>query len=74
MLGFMKGHPYFLAIAIAVLTATLSWAYSRTISADPDETRKVFNKTLAAALVASLALTWIVHRQEPLSVEPFTAE
>ena len=74
MLGFLKGHPYLVAMAIALLTAALSWAYARTLTKDPEETRKVFYKTLAAALVASLALTWVVHRQEPLSAEPFTTD
>lgn len=74
MLGFLKGHPYLVAMAIALLTATLSWAYARTLSQDPEETRKVFNKTLAAGLIAALTLTWVVHRQEPLSSEPFTSD
>ena len=74
MLGFLRGHPYIFALALALLTATLTWAYARTLTTDAEEQRKTFNKTLAAGVVAALALTWLVHRQEPLATEPFPGD
>lgn len=71
MLGFLRSSPYVLAILIAVLTAGLSWAYAKTLSTDPNVPKKTFNKTLVAALVAGLSITWMVNRQEAVSTEPF---
>ena len=74
MLGSLKSHPYMVAIVISLLTAGLSWGYARTLSKDPEDARKTFNKTLAAGLIAALLTTWLVHRKEALMTEPFTAE
>lgn len=74
MLGFLRNYPYVFALVVALLTATLMWAYTRTIETDADKIQKTFNKTLAAGVVAALALTWLVHRSEPLSCEPFQPE
>lgn len=71
MLGFLRNYPYVFALAIALLTAVLVWAYTKTIETDPDKVQKTFNKTLLAGVVAALALTWLVHRSEPLACEPF---
>lgn len=74
MLGFLRTHPYVFSLLIAVVTAALIWLYTRTIEKDKDVVNKTFNKTLAAGVVAALALTWLVHRQEPISTEPFPAD
>ena len=74
MLAFLRNHPYIFSLAIALLTATLSWLYARTIEKDPEKVGKTFNKTLAAGIVAALLLTWLVHRQEPVSTEPFSTD
>jgi Na+-driven multidrug efflux pump len=74
MLAFLKNHPYIFSLALALLTASLTWLYARTIEKDKDKVNKTFNKTLAAGVVAALALTWLVHREEPVSREPFISE
>lgn len=74
MLGFLRGHPYLFALALALLTAGLVWAYTRTLTSDPEQQRTTFYKTLAAGVVAALALTWLVHRREPVATEPFPAD
>ena len=74
MLGFLRNHPYVFSLAIALVTATLVWLYARTIEKDADKVNKTFNKTLLAGVIAALALTWLVHRQEQISTEPFSAE
>lgn len=74
MMGFLRNHPYIFALTIALVTATLMWLYTKTIEKDTEKVQKTFNKTLAAGIIAALALTWLVHRQEPISTEPFTSE
>lgn len=74
MLSLLRSHPYVFAVLVALLTAGLSWMYARTIEKDPEVIKKTFNKTLAAALIAGLTLTYFVNRQERLSTEPFTAD
>jgi|FreactcultureFD7_1027221.scaffolds.fasta_scaffold04003_2 hypothetical protein len=74
MLGFLKTHPFAVAMLVALLTAALAWAYARTISKDSEEPRKVFYKTLAVALFSALTVTWLVHRKEPVMSEPFTSD
>lgn len=73
MLEFLRDHPYVFACVVALLTAALVWLYTRTLEKDAEKVRRTFNITLAAGLVAALALTWAVHRAEPVSTEPFTA-
>lgn len=72
MLGFLRSSPYAVAVLVAVLTAALAWAYARTLAKEGEDTRKVFNKTLAAGLIAGLLLTWMVHKREHVSTEPFS--
>ena len=43
MLGFLRGHPYIFALALALLTATLTWAYARTLTTDAEEADVVLN-------------------------------
>jgi hypothetical protein len=74
MLPFLKNHPYFFSLTLALLTAGIVWLYARTLEKDGDKVNKTFNKTLAAGVVAALALTWLVHREEPVSSEPFIAD
>jgi hypothetical protein len=77
MLGFLRAHPYAFALAIALVTALLVWAYARTLDRDKDSkdsANRTFNKTLAAGVIAALALSYLVHRQEPLCTAPFAAE
>ena len=74
MLEFLRNHPYVFALLVATLTASLMWLYTRTIEKDADTVNKTFNKTLLAGLVAGLALTWLVHRQEPICTEPFSTD
>lgn len=74
MLGFLRSHPYVFTLSIAVLTAGIMWIYSRTIEKDKDVVNKTFNKTLLAGVIAAMAMTWLVYRQEPICSEPFTTE
>lgn len=71
MLGFLRNYPYLFALFIALITAALTWLYERTIEPDAAKVQKTFNKTLLAGVIAALALTWVVHRQEPTACEPF---
>ncbi len=74
MLGFLRHHPYAYSLAIALLTAVLMWAYTRTLEKDKDVVNRTFYKTLAAGVLAALALAWLVHRQEPVCTEPFPTD
>lgn len=74
MFGFLREHPYVFALTIAIITAVLVGLYERTIESDPEKVRTTFNKTLAAGVLTALALTWLVHRQEAVSCEPFQAD
>lgn len=74
MLGFVRNTPLVFALSIALLTAVCVWLYERTVDKDADRVRRTFNKTLAAGVLVALALTWLVHRQEPVSCEPFVSE
>lgn len=71
MLSFLRNYPYAFALVIALVTAALVWLYERTIEPDAEKTRKTFNKTLLAGVIAALAITWLAHKQEPLACEPF---
>lgn len=74
MLDFLRNHPYVFSLSIALLTAVLMWLYTRTLEKDSEVVRKTFNKTLLAGVLAALILTYLVHRQEPVSTEPFTTD
>ena len=74
MLEILRNHPYVFSLTIAILTAALVWLYTRTIEKDPEKVQKTFNKTLLAGIIAALALTWVVHRQEPICTEPFSSD
>ena len=70
MLGFLK-NSYAFAVVVALLTATLSWLYARTIEKDKDVVNKTFFKTLVAGLIAGVALAWFVSRPEEVMSEPY---
>lgn len=74
MLGFLRNHPYIFSLVVALLTATIMWLYARTIEKDPQAVNRTFNKTLAAGVIAGLALTWLVYREEPICTEPFPTD
>lgn len=74
MLEFLRNYPYVFALVMATLTATFMWLYTRTLEKDTDKVNKTFNKTLLAGVVAGLTLTWLVHRQEAISTEPFSTD
>lgn len=74
MLEVLRSHPYVFALLLGTLTASIMWLYTRTIEKDTDKVNKTFNKTLLAGIVAGLALTWLVHRQEPICTEPFSTD
>jgi hypothetical protein len=57
MLGVLK-QPYVFAVALAVVTATLMYLYTRTIEADTDRCNKTFFKTLAISAGAGLLLAY----------------
>lgn len=71
MLGFLRNYPYAFALVVALVTAVLVWLYERTIEPDTEKTKKTFNKTLLAGVLAALAVAWLASRQEPLAAEPF---
>lgn len=64
-------QPYVFAVAVAVLTASIVYFYSKTIESD-DKCNKTFFKTLAAGLVVGVGLAYLSQpRLEQLSTEPF---
>lgn len=70
MFSFLS-QPYVLAAAIAVLTATLVYLYSRTIESD-QKANKTFYKTLAAGLIVGFGLAYLSQpKKEVLATEPF---
>lgn len=70
MLAFLQ-QPYVFAIAIAVLTATAMYFYTKTMEQD-DKCNKAFFKTLTAGLLAGLGLAYLsTPRAEPILTEPF---
>jgi multisubunit Na+/H+ antiporter MnhC subunit len=74
IIGFLQ-NPHAFALAIAISTAILSFLYAKTTeTSDPKAPAKVFWKTLAAAVISALVLTWIVYRPEHISREPFSAD
>jgi hypothetical protein len=64
-------QPYVFAVAVAVLTATVVYFYSRTLERD-DKCNKTFFKTLAAGLLVGGGLAYMSQpRAEKLATEPF---
>lgn len=70
MLGILQ-QPYVFAVVVAILTAALTYFYSRTIEAD-DKSNKTFFKTLTAGLLVGLGLAYLSQpKTEALATEPF---
>lgn len=69
----MLKNYYVFALVVAVVTATLSWLYARTLEGkkDEDAPSKTFYKTLAAGMLGGMALAWFVSRPEEVLTEPF---
>ncbi len=64
-------QPYVFAAAIAILTATVMYFYSRTIESD-EKANKTFYKTLAVGLAVGMGLAYLSRpKAEALSTEPF---
>lgn len=73
MFGFLQ-QPYVFAFTVALLTAVLSYLYSRISEKDPQKCTKTFFKTLAAGVVAGAGLTYLTSsRPETVATEPFDA-
>jgi hydrogenase-4 membrane subunit HyfE len=68
-------NPYVFGISIAILTAAITFAYQYTVAPhEMDANKKSFFKTLAAGIVSAIMLTYVVHRPQPVSSEPFLPE
>jgi hypothetical protein len=68
-------NPVVVALAVAVLTALLNWAYAKYVIRDPAAT-KVLAKTLGAGAVAAVAVVLYIRQHEPvpsLQADPFFA-
>jgi hypothetical protein len=74
MLGFLRDHPYLFSMCIALLTASIMWLYTRTVEKDTAVVNSTFTKTLFAGAIAAILLTYLIHRQEPVCTEPFSAD
>lgn len=73
MFGFLQ-QPYVFAFGVALLTAVLSYLYSRVTDKERGNSTKTFFKTLAAGIVAGAGLTYITSsRPEAVATEPFDA-
>ena len=73
MLGFLQ-QPYVFAFALALITATLVYLYSKTTEKDPAQVNRTFFKTLAAGILAGATLTYMsTPRGETVASEPFDA-
>jgi len=67
--------PVVIALAVAVVTAVLNWAYAKWALKDP-AAEKVLAKTLATGLTAAIAVVLYVRQYEPvpsLQADPFFA-
>ena len=62
MLSGLLQQPYVLAVAVALLTATGMFFYTRSIDNDPAKCKKAFFKTLVVGLAAGLGLAWLSGR------------
>ena len=72
-MGEMLKNPWVFAVVAAVLSASLAWAYERTLTNDSKQLKKTFVKTLVTSGIALAALSWWVSRPEPTMSEPFHA-
>lgn len=74
MLAFLQ-QPYVFALALALVTALLSFAYAKVTDKEPGRPAKTFFKTMAAGTLAGIALTYLTSsKAEPLlATEPFDA-
>lgn len=74
MLGFLQ-QPYVFAVVVAVATAVLAYLYSRVTDQDATRHSKTFFRTLVAATLAGVGLTYVATaRSAPvMATEPFDA-
>lgn len=73
MLAFLQ-QPYVFAFALAMLTATITFFYSKTVEKDQAQVKRTFFKTLAAGVLAGAVLAYFsTPRGEQLAAEPFDA-
>lgn len=64
--------PYVFALAIAIVTSALVYAYSRVTDKDASVSYRTFFKTLAASTIAGVVLTYLsTPRAEAVATEPF---
>jgi len=64
--------PYVFALAIALVTAILAYAYSKVTDKDSNVSYRTFFKTLAAGALAGVVLTYLsTPRAEAMATEPF---
>lgn len=73
MFTFMQ-NPYVFGFMVALVGALLMYAYQYTVEPDSENNKKTFYKSLATGVLAALIVTYIVHRPEKVSSEPFTAD
>lgn len=69
----MELHPIIIALAVAVTSAVINWAYAR-FALKESSAEKVFFKTLASGLVATVAVMLYVNQFRPdpsLHHDPF---
>lgn len=67
--------PIIIALAVAVITAAVNWAYAKWMLMDP-QPEKVLAKTLVSGLIASAAVILYTRQFEPvpsLQADPFFA-
>ena len=64
-------EPYCFAISTALLAAAGTYAYMTVTKESAEAAKKATCKVLVIALAANLALTWVVHKREAISMEPF---
>lgn len=73
MLAFLQ-QPYVFAVALAFATAVLVFLYGRVTDKEASRPTRTFFKTLAAGILAGVALTYMSSsKPEPIATEPFDA-
>ncbi len=76
MFDFLR-NPHGFGMAIAVVTAVLSYLYARTTETDKHVQQKTFWKTLVVGIIASLLVVWTsssASRPDAIVTEPFNIE
>lgn len=73
-MGSLFSNYYVFGFTVAVLTAGLVYAYQQSVEPNPETNKKTFYKTLAAGVMASFAMAYIVNRPQPVSSEPFNVD